>query len=197
MRRGRFLNNSIAFVCILVSVCCLLVLMISVLKLPEASLGSKADRLYQTRKTRTLSKDENLSKFGEIMIQMLPEDLPFTVFVPSEKAFERDLKLQGNDSLVSEKREDTVAILSRILGFSAVPRILSSATLASDKEVSYDSLSGFILYISKDVDGMLVVNGVRSERVDLQKGVFVVHVMDGVIMDAEFQQSVKPDYGED
>ncbi|GFY82131.1 hypothetical protein Acr_02g0003710 [Actinidia rufa] len=66
----------------------------------------------------------------------------------------------------------------------------------SGEEICYDSLSGFSLYISKDSDGMLIVNRVRSERVDLRKGKIVVHVMDGVIMDAEFEQSVQPDYNE-
>ena len=56
--------------------------------------------------------------------------------------------------------------------------------------VNYDSLSGFPLYVSKDIDGMLVVNRIRSEIVDVRKKEIVVHVMDGVIMDAEFEQSV-------
>lgn len=94
---------------------------------------------------------------------------------------------------------DTYAVVSRVLGFSAVPRSLASGTVPFDKELSYDSISGFVLYISKEEDGMLVVNGVRSERVDLRKkgSVTVVHVMDGVLMDAEFQQSVQYDSEED
>jgi hypothetical protein len=53
------------------------------------------------------------------------------------------------------------------------------------------------LYISKDLDGMLVVNRIRSEKVDLRRGQIVVHIMDGVIMDAEFEQAVQPDYTEE
>ena len=60
-----------------------------------------------------------------------------------------------------------------------------------------DSFSGFKLFVSKDVDGMLVVNRVRSKRMDLRKGEMVVHVMDGVIMEAEFEQSVRPDDDEE
>ncbi|BFG22804.1 hypothetical protein CerSpe_090790 [Prunus speciosa] len=135
-----------------------------------------------------------VGKFGKMMLEMLPEDLAFTVFVPSEEAFERDLRLSSNESLVGEKmNDDTYAIMSRVLGFSAMPRRLASVNVPIDKELSYDSISGFVLYISKEEDGALTVNRVRSKRVDLRKKGSVVHIMDGVIMDAEFQQSVQPE----
>ena len=189
MRRGPFTKNSIAFACIVVSVCCIFVVFISMFRLPEVPVG-----MYQTAKTGRVSENEKfIGRFGGMMIEMLPEDLAFTVFVPSQKAFERDLRLRVNDSLVGEKMNDTYAIVSRVMGFSAVPRTLSSVMVPVGGEVSYDSISGFPLYITKDIDGMLVVNRIRSERVDLRKGEIVVHVMDGVIMDAEFEQSVQPD----
>jgi hypothetical protein len=53
------------------------------------------------------------------------------------------------------------------------------------------------LYISKDGDGMLVVNRIRSEKVDLRRREIVVHVMDEVLMDGEFEQAVQPDYTKD
>ncbi|KAH7548205.1 hypothetical protein JRO89_XS14G0083200 [Xanthoceras sorbifolium] len=153
--------------------------------LPEISLG----RPYHIMINRKVSANE-LGKFAEMMLEMLPKDLAFTVFVPSAKAFERDLKLQVNNSLVGDKMNNTYAIISRVLGFSAVPRTLSSVSVPFGEEISYDSLSGYPLYVSKSLDGMLVVNTVRSERVDLKNGKIVVHIMDGVIMDAEFEQSI-------
>ncbi|EEF35492.1 uncharacterized protein LOC8270435 [Ricinus communis] len=197
MGSGCLWKNPIAFVGVVVSVCCFLVIMISVLRLPEVTVGNKVIRPYRTFKSRKISKDEGIGKFGDLMIEMLPEDLAFTVFVPSEKAFERDLRLRANDSLLAEKRNDTYAVVSRILGFSAIPRTLLSAAVYSNKELFYDSLSGFPLYVSKDADGMLIVNRIRSERVDVRRREVIVHVMDGVIMDAEFEQSVQPDYTED
>ncbi|XP_030930011.1 uncharacterized protein LOC115955804 [Quercus lobata] len=192
-RRGPFTKNSIAFVCIVVSVCCIFVAFISMFRLPEVPVG-----MYQTAKTGRVSENEKfIGRFGGMMIEMLPEDLAFTVFVPSQKAFERDLRLRVNDGLVGEKMNDTYAIVSRVMGFSAVPRTLSSVMVPVGGEVSYDSISGFPLYITKGIDGMLVVNRIRSERVDIRKGEIVVHVMDGVIMDAEFEQSVQPDYSEE
>ncbi|KAM7499346.1 hypothetical protein LguiA_023760 [Lonicera macranthoides] len=198
MRRGHFLKNSIAFVALVVSISCLLVVMVSVLRLPEISVGKSAMGFIRPKKIKNVSENARIGKFGEMMLQMLPDDLAFTIFIPSEKAFEQDLKLRVNDSLVGEKANDTHAILTRILSFTAVPWMIPSATLPYGKEFIYDSLSGFSLYISKDVDGMVIANGIRSERVDLRKGKIVLHVMDGVIMEAEFEQSVRPYYiGED
>ncbi|KAL7247168.1 hypothetical protein ACSBR2_002144 [Camellia fascicularis] len=194
--RGRFVKSPVAFVCIVVSVCCLLVVIISVLKLPDISVADSTLTSFPHKKIKRALGYEKAGQFGKMIIEMLPEDLAFTVFVPSERAFERDLRLRLNDSLTGEKFNDTHAILTRILGFSAVPRMISSVSVPFGEEISYDSLSGFSLYISKDLDGMLIVNRVRTQHVDLRKGMIVVHIMDGVIMDAEFEQSVQPDYNE-
>ncbi|KAF4386129.1 hypothetical protein F8388_016381 [Cannabis sativa] len=165
--------------------------------LPEVSNSRKAIGLYHNTKTRESSESSSIGKFGEKMIEMLPEDLAFTVFVPSERAFERDLRLRKNESLVEKMNDDTYAVISRVLGFSAVPRTIITDDVSSGEEILYDSISGFVLYISKDVDGMLVVNRVRSEKVDIKRNKIVVHVMDGVIMDAEFEESVQPDDDDD
>ncbi|KAL2525333.1 Fasciclin-like arabinogalactan family protein [Abeliophyllum distichum] len=144
------------------------------------------------RKSNKNFFDKKISKFGEVVIKMLPEDLAFTLFLPSEKAFDRYLSLNPNESLVGEKANDTYAILTRVLGFSTVPRTIHSADLQYGKEIVYDSISGFNLYILKDLDGMLVVNRVASEHVDLKLRNIIVHVMNGVIMDSEFEESVQP-----
>lgn len=121
------------------------------------------------------------------MLKMLPEDLAFTVFLPSEEAIRRDLRLKRNDS-------DSYAVLTRVLGFSSVPRWISSADLERGKQRRYDSISGLNLLVGKDLNGNVVANGVVSEAVDLRiGGGIIVHVMDGVVMDAEFEQSVRPD----
>lgn len=193
MRRSSFSRNSIVFVCVLVTVSCLSVIIVSILRLPDISLTP-----IRPRKFNVVSKNYRIGKFGEMMVEMLPEDLAFTIFMPSEKAFERDLRLNLNESLVvGGKLNDTFALLSRILGFSVVPRMIVSDSVPYGKEISYDSLSGFGLFVSKDLDGMLVVNRVRSERVDVKKGKIVLHIMDGVIMEADFEQSVRLDYGEE
>ncbi|PRQ59373.1 putative FAS1 domain-containing protein [Rosa chinensis] len=190
MSRSRVLRNPIAFVLGVVLVCSLVILALTMLRLPDPTTTATTHHSHSDNKLL-------IGKFGEMMIEMLPEDLAFTVFLPSEKAFKRDLRLDPSDSFVGEKMNDTYAVVSRVLGFSAVPRSIDSETVAFGKEISYDSISGFVLYITKDEDGRLVVNGVRSERVDLRRKGSLVHVMDGVLMDAEFQQSVQYDGEED
>ncbi|KAL0556023.1 hypothetical protein IC582_004527 [Cucumis melo] len=198
MKRSFILKNPIAFVFMILSLCCVLIVLITTLRLPELTVGFKTGARDKVSLIRKVLKDGKLGKFGEMMIEMLPEDLAFTVFIPSEKAFERELSLRVNESFTStEKMDDTYAVISRILGFSAVPRTIYSTLVDYGSEISYDAVSGFTLNISKDRDGRLVVNGVRSEMVDLKKKGVLVHIMDGVIMDAAFEQSVKPDDNED
>ncbi|KAJ3680750.1 hypothetical protein LUZ60_015239 [Juncus effusus] len=145
-------------------------------------------------KCKNRSQNPTLSQFGEMMVSMLPQDLPFTLFVPSKSSFEKTLKLKSNESLIDVNLNNTFAIVSRVLGFSAVPKQLPAGGLDRKKEKVADSVSGFKLYLWKDFDGMIVVNGVRSECVDLKIGEVIVHLMNGVLMDPEFEQSFIPDY---
>ncbi|CAD6210352.1 unnamed protein product [Miscanthus lutarioriparius] len=145
------------------------------------------------------------------MVSMLPKDLPFTVFVPSADSFSRVLRLQGSSSNASaaaaaggeaaanDTDGNTYAILSRVLGFSAVPRRLLAADVPPPPGGAgavrlLDSVSGLRLYASRDARGALVVNGVRSECVDIVRGETVVHVMAGVLMDAEFERSFSAEF---
>ena len=127
------------------------------------------------------------------MVSMLPKDLPFTVFVPSPDSFRRVLKLRGfNASAAAAEGDDsTSAVLSRVLGFSAVPlRLLAADVPPRGPARLLDSVSGLRIRASRDdARGALVVNGVRSECADIVRGETVVHVVAGVLMDAEFERS--------
>jgi hypothetical protein len=184
MRRGGYFpKNSIAFVSLVIFLCCFIVVIVSVSRLPEITLRKATEQLVRS----------SLGKFGEMMVEMLPDDLAFTIFIPSEKSFERDLKLRANDSSIGEKANDTHAILTRVLSFTAVPCAISSDEIPNGEGISYDSLCGLSLFMFKNVDGSVTVNGIRSQRLDLKKRKIVLHVMDGVIMEAEFEQSVRED----
>lgn len=188
-RRGHFTNDPIKFLCLVVLIACSLVLYFSVLKLDEIPQGTENVIGLKMKLNRIDRRGGGgIGKFGEIVIGMLPQDLGFTLFLPSEKAFERDLGLK-----LGENGNDTYAILTRVLGFSAVPRRIYANDVQFGEEIDYDSISGYTMYISKDSDGGLIVNRIASEMVDLRRGKIVVHVMDGVIMDSEFEQSVRPD----
>ncbi|GAB2272349.1 hypothetical protein Dimus_007173 [Dionaea muscipula] len=187
--RQRLLSSPIASTCVIVSALCLLFVVVSIVRMPHND--SAAHWSETQHHHRDLKNDgDGLGPFGEMMINMLPDDLSFTVFVPLETAFKRDLGLQMNDSSsTAEKRDNTYAIVSRVLGFSAVPRKLYSNSVPVKEEVSFDSVSGFRLNVYRGLDGSLLVNRVRSVSMDMLKGDIVVHMMDGVVMDAEFEQS--------
>ncbi|ONK62060.1 uncharacterized protein A4U43_C08F36380 [Asparagus officinalis] len=185
-RRSLFM---LLFLCVLV-VCLLLLLN---MRLPEVSPGGFGEGTYRKLIRRTSSRELELGELGKLIVAMLPDDLPFTIFTPSEEAFEHVLNLRPNDSLVRDKVNNTFAILSRVMGFSAIPRHLPSEAVAVLKEMSFDSVSGYRLYAWKSHSGTLFVNNVKSERVNMRKGEIIVHLMNGVIMDPEFKQSFLTD----
>ncbi|XP_020583697.1 uncharacterized protein LOC110026856 [Phalaenopsis equestris] len=191
LKRCHFLTTLFALLCLFVPVFCILVLLSS--GLPEVAPNSH--RGLSTSE-RTMEGESTIGELGLMMIKMLPENLPFTVFVPSDKAFNHVLKLQSNNSLMTDKMNDTFAILSRIMGFCTVPKHIYSESVPVLKELNLDSVSGFRIYILKMSDGTLLANNIRSEQVDLKKGEIIVHVMEGVIMDAEFEQSFISDHEE-
>lgn len=159
---------------------------------------------------RCSSAAASLGELGDAMVSMLPKDLPFTVFVPSADSFSRVLRLQGpssnssaaaagGEAAASDTDANTYAILSRVLSFSAVPRRLLAADVPPPPRGAaavrlLDSVSGLRLYASRDARGALVVNGVRSECVDIVRGETVVHVIAGVLMDAEFERSFSAEF---
>ncbi|KAI4303013.1 hypothetical protein MLD38_038694 [Melastoma candidum] len=192
-KRGFVSGKAIRFACAILSTCFLTTIFLAVHRLPELPYGYKEPRAHSSTRSSVIPENQPLHKLGEMMIAMLPQDLAFTVFVPSARAFRRDLRLDPNVSLSSDKVNDTYAVITRILAFSAVPRLIPSNAVTYGDELSYDSLSGFTLYILKDGDKKMVVNGVQSERLDERRGEVLVHVIDGVLMDVQFRQSVQPD----
>lgn len=96
-----------------------------------------------------------------------------------------------------EERDNVVAIVSRVVGFSSVARKVKADSVVIGGLVEYESVSGFRVGVYKGSDGVLVVNGVRVVEMDLEVGEVVAHLIDGVVMDAAFEQSVRPDNDED
>ncbi|KAJ3689209.1 hypothetical protein LUZ61_018373 [Rhynchospora tenuis] len=156
---------------------------------------------FHQRHTSTSSNNSSchLGAFGDKMVSMLPPDLPFTLFLPSPSSFQKILRLDPATSLVPDDitLNNTLAILSRVLAFSAVPQLLPVGALPVRTALSVDAVSGLKLLAWRDLDGTVVVNGIRSECVNIRKGELIVHVIAGVLMDPEFEQSFFPDYEED
>lgn len=169
-----------------------------VLVLLSTPPSSAPSRFVDTRSPSSHSSHcgaTSLGEFGDMMVSMLPKNLAFTVFVPSPESFRRVLKLRPNDSVAEGKASHTYAVVSRVLGFSAVPRRLRAGDVPLHERVRLlDSVSGLKIYAWRDVDGALDVNGVRSECVDIISDESIVHVMAGVLMDADFERSFSSDY---
>ncbi|KAJ4895927.1 Fasciclin-like arabinogalactan family protein [Raphanus sativus] len=188
MRRLLIKKNPVFFLLVLIATSSLTILIFSLLRLPESP------PIITTGKLRADLSNE-VGFFGNMMVEMLPEDLTFTAFVPSENAFNRDLGMtkpsNTSKSISSEDEDNTYAVVSRILGFAVVPYRVEEGDVGKDETASYESLSGFALKIwRKSGGGGLVVNGVETEKMGLKRGKVTVHVMDGVIMDSDFAQSV-------
>ncbi|KAG2328879.1 hypothetical protein Bca52824_000059 [Brassica carinata] len=166
MRRLLVKKNPVFFLFLLITTSSLTILIFSLLRLPESP------PITTTRKLRA-DLSEELGFFGNMMVEMLPEDLVFTAFVPSEKSFDRDLGMTkpNNTSKLEDEEDNTYAVVSRILGFAVVPY----------RRFHVEDL---------EEEWGLVVNGVESEKMGLKRGKISVHVMDGVIMDSDFAQSV-------
>lgn len=190
-KRCHFFKRLFALLCLFVPIFCILILLNP--GLPEVAPNPQIGVLTSKR---SMEGETKLGKLGLLMINMLPDNLAFTAFVPSEKTFHHALKLQSNSSLMTDKMNDTFAILSRIMGFCTVPQHIPSESVPVLKELNFHSVSGFRIYILKMSDGTLLANNIRSEQVDLRKGEIIVHVMEGVIMDADFEQSFISDYEE-
>ncbi|KAI3809122.1 hypothetical protein L1987_25091 [Smallanthus sonchifolius] len=131
--------------------------LIFLLRLQEVSYSNGSMTPFKLKKISKIPENnDRIGKFGEMMIEMLPQDLSFTIFVPSEFAFERDLRLRIDNSLAGEKENDTYAIRTTCIELCGCP------------------MGNY-----------------------LRKGEMVIHVMDGVIMEAEFEQSVRSDDGDE
>ena len=57
----------------------------------------------------------------------------------------------------------------------------------------YESLSGFLLSLTRVPGRGLLVNNLTCAVTDLHRERFVIHIVNGVLMDFEFQQSMMQD----
>ncbi|KMZ68503.1 Fasciclin-like domain-containing protein [Zostera marina] len=173
---------------------CILLLLNS--NLPDPPTDGGRNGGPKTKRKKAEGEESRIGTLGETMVRMLPDDLPFTVFVPSSESFKTVLNIIEEPQAKSNLSNDTLAILSRLMGFSTVPHHLLSQDLLISQKQTFDSVSGFKLRVNKKhlKDGRtatLVVNSINSIYVDIRmpKTDTIVHIMDGVIMDPQFALS--------
>jgi len=111
------------------------------------------------------------------LVETLQGEGPFTVFAPTNAAFEQalaDLGLTAEELLASED-------LTGILTYHVVPgKILAADAIAADgTEVA--TVNGDTIAVSV-VDGNVMIDGATVTTADLEAGNGVVHVIDSVIL---------------
>jgi len=134
--------------------------------------------------------------FGDAMVAMLgTTEEPFTVFVPSHAAFRNASAMfrKGEGLDVSDANSAAYAVMSHLLSFSAVPKSILSKHIPFGKEVVYEAISGFLISLTRVRGKGLLVNNITCAETDLRRGRLVIHVVNGVVMDSEFAQSMVQD----
>lgn len=161
------------------------------------SLAASGFPSIPSGRLESATKHQSVGAFGDMMIAMLgPTDVPFTLFVPSHAAFLnvssifRRIEEKGEELDITETNSPIYAVMSHLLSFSAVPKPILSKHVPVVKEVVYESLSGFLLSLTRVPGRGLLVNNVTCAATDLRRGRFVIHVLNGVLMDFEFEQSM-------
>jgi len=111
-------------------------------------------------------------KVGEL-VQALKEKGPFTVFVPSNEAFQK-LPAGALDALLQDRER-----LRAVLKYHVVRGALRAEDV-SELETA-ETLHGQPLRISTDEQGVMI-NNARVTRADIQTRNGVIHVIDTVLM---------------
>lgn len=111
------------------------------------------------------------------LVETLQGEGPFTVFAPTNAAFEQalsDLGLTAEELLASED-------LSGILTYHVVAgRIMAADAIAADG-TEVGTVNGDTIEVSV-VDGNVMIDGATVVTADLEAGNGVVHVIDSVIL---------------
>jgi uncharacterized surface protein with fasciclin (FAS1) repeats len=130
-----------------------------------------ADVTAQTDDLSTLSAALEAAELGAA----IGGDGPFTVFAPSNDAF--DALPQGNvDALLLEDNREQ---LTDILTYHVVPGEYRAADLEDGQQL--ETLNGEILSV-RIVDGTITVNGAEVVEADVEASNGVAHVISGVLL---------------
>jgi len=112
-----------------------------------------------------------------VLVETLQGDGPFTVFAPTNAAFEEALSALGitaEELLASDE-------LAEILTYHVVPgKVLAADAIAADG-TEVPTVNGDTISVSV-VDGNVMVDAATVVAVDLEAGNGVVHVIDSVIL---------------
>ncbi|CAI5975757.1 unnamed protein product, partial [Closterium sp. NIES-64] len=130
-----------------------------------------------------------LQIFSGAMAGMLSSDEPFTLFAPSDDFL---LDISSVFHKYPRTKEMIDPMLSRLVGYSAVPRRIPAADIPLGAFERLESITGFIINVGRDPrTGRIFANGVPSKQVDILEGQLVVHLIDGMLGPLDFVESVR------
>jgi len=109
------------------------------------------------------------------LVETLKGDGPFTVFAPTNAAFEALPAGTVESLLTPEKKDD----LSAILTYHVVSGLVMAADLSDGQKAK--TVQGGELTVSIE-DGKVMINGANVTAADLKGSNGVVHVIDAVLM---------------
>jgi uncharacterized surface protein with fasciclin (FAS1) repeats len=109
------------------------------------------------------------------LVETLKGDGPFTVFAPTNAAFEALPDGTVDSLLTPEKKDD----LSAILTYHVVSGLVMAADLSDGQKAK--TVQGGELTVSIE-DGKVMINGANVTAADLKGSNGVVHVIDAVLM---------------
>ena len=108
------------------------------------------------------------------LVETLQGDGPFTVFAPTNAAFEK----LGDDQVQSLLEPENRDQLTEILTYHVVPEKLTAADLSDGQEL--ETVAGETLTVKVD-DGTVMVGDATVAQADVEASNGVVHVIDGVL----------------
>lgn len=120
------------------------------------------------------------------LVETLQGDGPFTVFAPTNEAFNALLEELGVTAEELLARED----LADILTYHVVPQqLLAADVLAAVEEAGgtaeVETVNGATISVTVDGENVMINDSATVTMTDLQAGNGVVHVIDAVLLPAE------------
>ncbi|MER2996280.1 fasciclin domain-containing protein [Pontibacter populi] len=161
-------------------------------ELEEASTENKEDALTEAEKdklktiTQFAATDSNLSSFSKAfkssgLNKSLNSTGPYTFFIPSNEAF-RSLHADTLQKLLKPENKQRLA---KILNNHIVAGKLDTATLQHGSRIN--TLGREELEVTKQKN-LVVINGARVQRSDIQSSNGVIHVIDKLMLSEPKEQ---------
>lgn len=147
----------------------------------DRNLAQQLQSLAQQGQLQTLAKAVQAAGLND----KLAQPGPYTIFAPSDAAFAALPKTTLDNLLQAQNRQKLVQLLS----YHVVPGSLTASQLTSGQ---VKTLEGSPVTVKVDrAANSITVNGARVTQADIPASNGIIHIVDGVILPANFQATQK------